>query len=77
MEKLVSSRDRLIGDILWGEGNTCPRYSTPHWGDDKEQKGPTSLWATGCKTVADTSAGHAGGLNAQAVRARAKKSVRR
>ena len=58
-----------------GDGNTCPRYITPRWGDDEEQKVLTSLWATGCKAVVVISAGHTGGLNAQAVRTREERFV--
>ena len=72
---LVSSRDRLTGDILWGDGITCPRYTTPRWVDDEEQKVLIFLWATGCKAVVVISAGHTGGLNAQAVRTRANRFV--
>ena len=72
---LVSSRDRLVGNILWGDGNTSPRYITPRYGDDQEQKVLTSLWTTGCKAVAVISGGHVGGLNAQAVWTRAYRFV--
>ena len=42
---------------------------------EEEQKVLTSLWATGCKAVVVISAAHAGSLNAQAVRTRAKRFV--
>ena len=60
---------------MWGDGNTCTRYITSRWGDDEEQKVLTSLWATECKAVALISAGHAGDLNAQAVRTTANRFV--
>uniref|UniRef100_M4BRA4 Uncharacterized protein n=1 Tax=Hyaloperonospora arabidopsidis (strain Emoy2) TaxID=559515 RepID=M4BRA4_HYAAE len=61
--------------IFCGGGNTCPRYITPRWGDDEEQKVLTSLWASRCNAVVVMSAGQAGGLNAQAVRTRANRFV--
>uniref|UniRef100_M4BLF0 Uncharacterized protein n=1 Tax=Hyaloperonospora arabidopsidis (strain Emoy2) TaxID=559515 RepID=M4BLF0_HYAAE len=67
---IIHKLQGFIKDFVWGKRSG--RRSRP-W--VQEEHGALSIREGGCKAVAVISAGHAGGLNAQAVRTRATRFV--
>ena len=71
----ASSRDLLVGDILWGDEATHPQHITPRWGTDAKQHLYATIWETGANAVAITAADDAGGQKVTILQKRAERFV--